>query len=299
VVSHVVLAGAFAWWSAGWLRGAVPGASRRPALAQRLPLRLGLAEISLSLGAVIVLFAIFVVLQLRWLFGGAGVVLATTGLTVAEYARRGFFELVTVAALVVPLILGTHAVIEDEKVRERHRRLSIALIVLLAAIMTSALLRMRLYVEYFGLTTDRLYATAFMIWLAIVFGAMALTVLRGWGRPFASMALLSGFVVLFTLNVANPDVLVARVNLARAPGTRTVDYEYLARLSGDATPTVVGAIVAAPATTDACKAAKSLRARWADRHDRSWNVGVRRGRESVASKLSPTEVQRLCSLHGT
>ncbi len=295
IFSHVVLAGAFAWWSAGWMRGALLGVARRAALPQHIPLRLGLAEITTSLGAVIVLFAIFVALQLRWLFGGADVVLATTGLTVAEYARRGFFELVAVAALVLPLILGTRAAIEDEKVVRRHRHLSLSLIVLLAAIMASALLRMRLYVGYFGLTTDRLYATALMAWLGLVFGAMALTVLRGRTRLFAAATVLSGFLTLFTLNAIDPDLLVARVNLARSPGVRGVDYVYLARLSGDATPTVVNALTASSPSPDACKAARSLRARWLRPQDVSWNLGARRGRESVVNDLSQTVALRLCA----
>ena len=294
IFSHVVLAGAFAWWAAGWMRGALPGVARRPALPRQLPLRLGLGEITLSLGAVIALFAIFVGLQIRWLFGGANVVLATTGLTVAEYARRGFFELVAVAALVVPLILGTRAAIEEEQVVRRHRRLSLLLIALLGAIMASALLRMRLYVEYFGLTTDRLYATAIMAWLAMVFAAMTLTVLRGWTRPFAAMTVISAYLTLLTLNSINPELLVARVNLGRAPAARTVDYAYLARLSGDAMPAVVKAIDAAAPSADACKAANTLRTRWLRRQDASWNLGARRGRESVATGLSSTNLQRLC-----
>jgi hypothetical protein len=293
--SHVVLTGVFTWMSAGWLRGALLGVARRTALPQEIPLRLGLVEVTTSLGAVIALFAFFVALQLRWLFGGADVVLATTGLTVAEYARRGFFELVAVAALVLPLILGTRAAVAHENVVRRHRHLSLALITLLGAIVASALLRMRLYVGYFGLTTDRLYATALMVWLSVVCGAMAVTVLRGWTRPFAAATVLSGFAMLVTLNVVNPDLLVARVNLGRAPSERGIDYEYLARLSGDATPTVVAALKAAAPAAESCKAATSLRTRWLRQQDASWNLGARRGRESVANNLSPTDVQRLCA----
>ncbi|HSQ31476.1 MAG TPA: DUF4173 domain-containing protein [Gemmatimonadaceae bacterium] len=295
IFSHVVLAGAFAWWSAGWMRGALLGVARRGVLPQHIPLRLGIVEITTSLGAVSVLFTIFVALQIRWLFGGADVVLATTGLTVAEYARRGFFELVAVAALVVPLVLGTRAAIENERVVRRHRQLSLALIVLLAAIMASALLRMRLYVGYFGLTTDRLYATALMLWLCVVFAAMALTVLRGRTRLFAASTVLSGLVTLFTLNAINPDLLVARVNLGRSPGVRGVDYVYLARLSGDATPTVVNALIASSPSPDACKAARALRRRWVRPQDGSWNLGGRRGRESAMNNLSQTHVLRLCA----
>ncbi|HZI29173.1 MAG TPA: DUF4173 domain-containing protein [Gemmatimonadaceae bacterium] len=295
VIEHVVLIGAFTWWSAGYIRGALLGVSRRPALPERMPVRLGLAEITTSFGAVIALFALFVVLQLRWLFGGADVVLATTGLTVAEYARRGFFELVAVTALVLPLILTTRAFIEDENVVRRHRHLSIALIVLVLAIMASAMLRMRLYVGFFGLSTDRLYATAVMVWLGLVSLALARTVLRGWSRPFAAMTMVSAFVTLFALNAINPDQLVARVNLSRSTTEHGIDYVYLARLSGDATPMVVRALKSAPPSTTSCAATKSLRAKWPGREDASWNLGGRRGREAVARNLSAADEQRLCA----
>jgi hypothetical protein len=54
------------------------------------------------LGLLDLLFLTFVVIQVRYLFGGAGRVAATAGLTHTEYARRGFFELVTVTALALP-----------------------------------------------------------------------------------------------------------------------------------------------------------------------------------------------------
>lgn len=293
VMTHAVLIGAFAWWSAGFVRGALSGVSRRPALPAQLPVRLGMAEITTSLGAVIVLFAVFVTLQLRWLFGGAGVVLATTGLTVAEYARRGFFELVAVAALVLPLILGARALIEDKDVIRRHRHLSLVLIVLLGAIMVSAMLRMQLYVSHFGLTTDRLYASAVMVWLAMVALAMARTVFRGWARPFAAMAMLSGFATLLALNVVNPEQLVARVNIGRESAEGGVDFAYLARLHGDAMPTVVKALTAAQPSVEPCAAARSIRERW-QRRDTSWNLGGWQGRKVVTGKLTAAEEARLC-----
>src|SRR5687767_6311009 len=237
VIEHVVLIGAFTWWSAGYIRGALLGVSRRPALPERMPVRLGLAEITTSFGAVIALFALFVVLQLRWLFGGADVVLATTGLTVAEYARRGFFELVAVTALVLPVLLVTRAAIVDESTMTRHRLLSTTLLVLLAGIMTSAFSRMALYVSYYGISVDRLYASVFMGWLVVVLATMAVTVLRDWTKPFAAVAVISGFAALGVLNVMNPEAVVARSNVARGTDTpRGVDYVYLAQLSGDAMP---------------------------------------------------------------
>lgn len=294
IVEHTFLIGAFTWWSAGWIRGALLGVSYRPALPDRLPVKLGMAEITASLGSVIVLFALFVALQVRWLFGGTDVVLATTGLTVAEYARRGFFELVAVTVLVVPLILGTRAIIEDENVIRRHRVLSVVLIALLGAIMASAMMRMKLYVDYFGLTTDRLYASALMIWLALVCIALARTVLRGWSRPFAAMTVLSGFATLVGLNIANPELLVARVNLGRSTAVQEVDYAYLSRLSGDAVPVVAKALALAMPSAPSCAAVKTLRKRWEGRPETRWNLGTRRGRAAVSSTLTPSVEQRLC-----
>ena len=295
IVPHLALFGVFAWLSAGWLRGAVLALSPRPTLPAHLPMRLGHAEVIASLGTVIALFALFVSLQLRWFFGAADVVLATTGLTVAEYARRGFFELVAVSALVLPLILGTRAAIDDARLVRRHRQLSLVLLVLLAAIIASAVLRMRLYVAYFGLTTDRLYATALMGWIAVVSVALALTVLRGRARPFAAIAVLSGFAALGALNIGNPELIIARGNLSRTPDTRGIDYEYLTRLSGDAAPAVVNALRGAAPSAHACAGARALRKRWVRVEDTSWNLGARLGRGAVEQGMLEDEVARLCA----
>src|SRR3546814_9714779 len=50
------------------------------------------------------LFALFVVVQLRYLFGGEDAVQRSVDLTYAQYARRGFFELVTASLLLLPEI---------------------------------------------------------------------------------------------------------------------------------------------------------------------------------------------------
>ncbi len=294
IVGHTVLAGVLAWLAGGYLRGALKGAAQRAPLPQRLRIALGRLEVTASLGAVILLFAFFILLQLRWLFGGASVVLATTGLTVAEYARRGFFELVAVAALVLPLILGTRAMIEDEGVARRHQILSVPLLVLLGAVVASALLRMKLYVDYFGLTTDRLYATVLMLWLAIVSLAMARTVMRGWSRPFAAMTVISGLVAILVLDVINPEVLVARVNLKRSTESSEVDYAYLSRLSGDAVPLVLESLETALPSKSACDAGGKLRKRWAESSETTWNLAAWRARRSVTVGLTEADLLRLC-----
>ena len=68
-----------------------------------MPVRLGAIEAATVLIAVDILFAVFVVLQIAYLFGGQDT-LAATGLPYGEYARSGFFELVSVAVLAGGLV---------------------------------------------------------------------------------------------------------------------------------------------------------------------------------------------------
>ena len=84
------------------------GESPTPQAVKAEPVRLGIVEIGVTLGLLNLLFFAFVLLQLRYFFGDATLVQDSEGLTFSEYYRRGFFELVTVAALVLPLLLGLH-----------------------------------------------------------------------------------------------------------------------------------------------------------------------------------------------
>ena len=236
VWSHLLIAAGVAWLSAGLLRDLVASRDAErlvapTALTAGLPkLRIGATEIAAALAALNVLFLTFVIVQVRYLFGGEGLVQARVHLTYAEYARHGFFELVVVALLVLPVLLVANAV-----VRERTyvvRGLSAVLIGLVFVVLASALDRMRLYQREYGLTELRLYATGLILWLAVVLIWFALTVVRGRPRAFAFGAILAGFAATVVLNVINPDAVIARTNLARPH----VDAVYLGGLSDDAVP---------------------------------------------------------------
>jgi hypothetical protein len=275
VVSHVIVLGFFAWVTAGWARGALLAGPPGARLPEQLPFELSALDVGVALGALNALFALFVVTQLGWFFGGERFLQAQTGLTAAQYARQGFFQMVWVVLLVLPVLLGTRAALRPGHALERrHTALALPLIALLAVMIVSAVLRMRLYVRYYGLTLDRFYPLVFMGWLAIVLVWLALTVLRGRGRPFAAGAVASGLGILLALNVFVPDAIVARVNVARAATqTASLDVTYLASLGAEATPLAVAAVLSAPpgqlrldANTSPelarCNAATRLLSRW-------------------------------------
>ena len=107
--TQLVLITFMAFWVGGYLRGMMFGKALELTPGKRLvPFSLSSIEVGMMLGSLDLLFLVFVAVQVRYFFGGSALVQATTGLTYADYARRGFFELVTVATLVLPLLLLTH-----------------------------------------------------------------------------------------------------------------------------------------------------------------------------------------------
>ena len=249
VVRHGFVIGIFAWLTGGWAIGALAEAAPvRP--AARLPFELGTLDVTTALGTLNALFGAFVLAQLGWLFGGEAFLRARTGLTAAEYARGGFFQMLWVVVLVLPLLVATRAALAPGRaLARRHTMLALPVVALLGAIVCSAGWRMRMYVHYYGLTLDRFYPLVFMGWLTLVLVWLAATVLRDRGRPFVAGAVISALLTLAGLNVAAPDAIVARVNVARAwrpatGDTPTLDVAHLARLSGEAAGIATTAVLA-------------------------------------------------------
>ncbi len=200
-------------------------------------------EISIVLGLINLLFLSFVIVQIPYLFGGMDLVQNTPDFKLADYARRGFGELVTVAALVLPILLVSHWLLrKDSPVNEKIYRVLAGINVgLLFVIMISAAQRLFLLTGNlgYGLTTIRFYPMVVMIWLAVVFAWFCLTVLRGARQHFAWGALWSALVILGVLHVVNPDDFIARTNVRLMNEGRSFDAYYNSNLSDDAVPVLL------------------------------------------------------------
>lgn len=216
-------------------------ASRAPGDESSRP-GIGRLEWTAGLVALDVLFAAFVAVQLAVLFGGHDHVLRTAGLTYAEYAREGFFQLLVVGVLTLGVVAAGAGlgVVDRPGDRRRFKLLAGTLCLLTLVVLASALHRLGLYEEAFGFTQERLVVHAVILWLGAVFilVAAAGAAWRGAWLPRAVVALTGSALLVFTL--ANPDALVASRNVERFSRTGTLDVDYLgAAMSADAVPALL------------------------------------------------------------
>jgi hypothetical protein len=180
-------------------------------------------------------FAVFVAAQLTVLFGGHGYVQRTTGLTYAEYVHQGFGQL-TVATLLTLLVVWAASHWAGEADRLWLRGSLGLLCALTLVVVGSALHRMFLYQDAYGLTRLRLVVDVFEGWLGLLVVGAAVAGLVRWGVWVPRFALVTGVVALLGLAALNPDALIARQNLERSTTTAGIDWHYLRNLSADAVP---------------------------------------------------------------
>ncbi len=155
-------------------------------------------ESTIVLGSVVVLFAAFVVVQFQYFFGGQTNI-HIDGYTYAEYARRGFGELVTVAFFALLMLLTLTAITkrETETQRRIYSGLGVTLVVLLLVMLVSAFKRLGLYEEVYGFSRLRTYTHVFLIWIGLLLiVTIALEILRK-ERMFMFAALVAslGFAI--------------------------------------------------------------------------------------------------------
>lgn len=261
--SHVILITFFTGISAGFLGWAVlrplPIPARVPVIIRSA---MGPGPVLTALTLTIGLFALFVAFQAGELFGGSAWVRAAAGPSYAAYARSGFFELLAVAALVLPLLIvadqafGSHV----GSGGRWFRLLARTLLALLFVIILSALNRMRLYVAAYGLSEIRFYATAAMVYVTFLAAWLGARLIRERRRRFAPGALVAGYVALTGLQILNPDATVVRVNMSRATA-RPFDAAYATSLSADAVPTLVAGLPRLDRVAR-CQTEQLLRRRW-------------------------------------
>jgi hypothetical protein len=268
----------FAWVAAG--------VTARPNLPERSPRAgrggLGAIETGLVLGTLDLVFLTFVTLQAWYFFGGAALVRATEGLTYAEYAQRGFTELVTVTALVLPLLAMMRARLAaaEPGAITVYRVGGGVLIALTLLVVMSAYHRMAIYQREFGLTEQRFYGSAFIGGVAFTLVWFAATVLRERPLHFVSGGLVAWTAWVALLELSNPAAVIADANIRRAMEGKDFDVGYAISLGADAVPALVAGLERLPPSSRS-ELSRRLKHKWSAAPDsgwRAWSLAEQRAR---------------------
>jgi two-component system sensor histidine kinase BaeS len=251
---------------------------------------LGSTERVILLASVAALLWLFLALQLSYLFGNLPEV-PGSGVTFADYARRGFGEMTIVAVATVLLIIFSERFgIRDE----RHvltRAVTFALIAAVLLVLFSAFNRVLLYEEAYGYTTARLYAQLIMILIAFALLALAVeaTGELDSGRLFRRVGV-GAFVLLLVITYWNHEAWIAHRNIDRFAITGKLDANYLVRdLSPNAIPAITSSLSSLPEPARS-EVQQLLVRRYHAKHpifrDRrwfEWNLRYNRAREALAA----------------
>jgi hypothetical protein len=206
-------------------------AARRPLTARlrRPRRRLGVWEWAIPLARLDALSLAFVLVQLTVLFGGNDHVLRTSGLTYAEYARQ-VWQLLAAGALTLAVVLAADRLAAVRSRRDaRLVRVLLGILCALAVVaVLSALHRLRLYEDAYGLTRLRLAAEAFSLWLGALFALLIVAGLSvGALRQLPRIVFAGAAAALIAFTLASPDGLIARRNVERWEQTGRLDVAYL------------------------------------------------------------------------
>lgn len=201
---------------------------------------LGLTEAFIVLGSINLLFAFFTAIQFRYLFGG-GANITEAGYTYSEYARRGFFELVSVAIISLLIYLALNGITRRGTVGVNRvfTLLSALMVGQVLVILVSAFQRLLLYENAYGFTRLRTYTHVFIPWLALLLAATIVLQVLHLDQYFGAvlLAVMLGFALSF--GGLNIDGLIVRQNVTRAQAGLELDGAYLLSLSDDSLPELV------------------------------------------------------------
>lgn len=195
-------------------------------------------EWALPLGVLVALFAVFVAVRLVVLFGGGEYLRRTGGLTAADYARGGFWQLCVATVLTLALVGAALRWAPNSTRADRtwQRALLGALSALSLVLVASALSRMWTYQQAYGFTVLRLLVEVCELWLGAVFVLVLLSLVRLRTAWLPRAAVGAAAVALLALVALDPERFIADRNIDRAEQGMPLDVHYLSRFSSDVVP---------------------------------------------------------------
>lgn len=195
--------------------------------------------------AVSVAYVLYLISQLAYFFNAFSGILQE-GFTVAQYARRGFFEMSAICVINLAVVFTVSLITrkKEGKVSAAVRLPSLFICLFSLLLIATALSKMVMYIGSYGMTQLRIYTSLFMVFLAVVF---VFVILRLFVRntPYMKAVLVSAALIISAAGFADTDRVIASCNVnayldGRLP---TVDMTTLENLDSDAVVPYVAMLV--------------------------------------------------------
>lgn len=188
-----------------------------------------------------ILLIAFVGFQFVYLFGGIANI-TVSDMSYAEYARRGFFELTAASGLIfsIALLVMIMTKKKEDKLPIWVKLCTISLCLCNGVLLISAVKRMLLYVEVYGLSVKRVLT----LWFMCLIGLCLIWMIIKCIIPKIDVMRLIGVTVITCvciLSLADTEKMIARYNIDRYisdPAKITIDVYHLGRLSYTAAPEI-------------------------------------------------------------
>ena len=261
----------------------------------RAPKCFNTLTINTILFAVCGLYLVYLVSQLAYVVGGFSGILPED-FTLAEYARRGFFEMSRLCALNLTIMaLGVGLTRKDGKSPLLTRLLALFIGVMTLFFVAAASAKMIMYISSYGLTWKRVTTEVFMLWLAVTTVLVSVWLFRE-HLPYMKLSMVVGLVLCAALFLVDVDARVAQYNVRayQSGQLETVDIEYLWQLSDGAVPYLEELTKDADEEV-ARTATNTLRYRFNNNPEetdwRSWNLTTNRAAEILEKYQEAAETE--------
>lgn len=175
-------------------------------------------------------YILFTFVQFKYFFGGN----LQGDFTYAEYARKGFFELlfVTIVNLSLTVAVLTFVHSSSNVIKRMIQTLLTILVFSSTVILSSAFKRLGMYEDAYGFSFTRILAHSFMILLAVIF---AYTLVKIWVEKLSlfHFYFIASLVYYAVINTVDVGQLVVDKNIDRYEKTGKVDVQYLNTMSSE------------------------------------------------------------------
>lgn len=185
------------------------------------------------------LFIAFVYIQFAYLFGGVEEVIGGS-FTFAQYARKGFFEIIFVCAMNMSLILISCNLTQNQSTTAVFilKTLKISLSLCTFVLLFSSHFRLSLYEEFYGYTYLRLFSHLFIIFLGFTLILLIIKIIKD-DFKLTKLVFLIFMLWYICLNLINIDAIIVKKNIEKYKEDKKIDLDYCLNLSYSAFPIIL------------------------------------------------------------